>query len=168
MSTHRVQQQLSAYIDGELAPDEMVEVRRHLTDCQECQEELDELRLVKTTLARLKQPELPADFAAGVWARIERRPTEHAGRRWAGPWAWLQRPALAAAAVALALVLAAVPLVRGHLGRLRASEVTPDLFIRTYMSTAAEDPLIDRAFLTLVTTDANLRLVGDDPRGNRR
>ncbi len=163
MSVHRLQQQLSAYLDGELAPDEMAEVRRHLTDCQECQQELDGLRLVKTTLARLKQPELPAGFAAGVWARIE----QPEARRWAGPFAWLQRPALAAVAVALALVLVAVPLVRGHLGRLRASEVSPDLFIRTYMPAAAEDPLIDRAFLTLVTTDANLRLVGDEPRGRR-
>ncbi len=167
MSTHRLQQQLSAYLDGELVPDEIAEVRRHLTDCPSCQEELEGLRLVKTALAGLKQPELPADFAAGVWARIERSPAQ-AVTRWAGPWAWLRRPALAAAAVALAIVLAAVPLVRGHLGRLRAAEVSPDLFIRTYMPSAAEDPLIDRAFLTLVTTDANLKLVGDEPRGDRR
>ncbi len=167
MSAHRLQQQLSAYLDGELAPDEMAEVRRHLSDCLTCQEELEGLRLVKSTLAGLKQPELPADFVAGVWERIE-QPSAQAVSRWADPWAWLRRPALAAAAVALAIVLAAVPLVRGHLGRLRAAEVSPDLFIRTYMPSAAEDPLIDRAFLTLVTTDANLKLVGDDPRGDRR
>lgn len=167
MSAHRLQQQLSAYLDGELAPDEMAEVRRHLTDCPDCQEELEGLRVVKTTLAGLKQPALPTDFAAGVWERIERSPAD-AVSRWTAPWAWLRRPALAAAAVALALILAAVPLVRGHLGRLRAAEVSPDLFIRTYMPAAAEDPLTDRAFLTLVTTDANLKLVGDDPRGNRR
>lgn len=167
MSAHRAQQQLSAYLDGELAPDEMAEVRRHLSDCPSCQDELEGLRLVKTTLAGLQQPELPGDFAAGVWARIEQSPAQ-AVTRWAGPWAWLRRPVLAAAAVALAIVLAAVPLVRGHLGRLRAAEVSPDLFIRTYMPSAAEDPLIDRAFLTLVTTDANLKLVGDEPRGDQR
>lgn len=164
MSAHRLQQQLSAYLDGELTPDEMAEVRRHLTDCQACQEELDGLRATKTMLAGLKQPELPTDFAAGLWARIE-RPQQQA---WASPLAWFRRPALAVAAVALALVLVGVPLVRGHLGRLKAAEVSPDLFIRTYMPAAAEDPLVDRAFLTLVITDANLRLVGDEPRGGPR
>lgn len=80
MSAHRLQQQLSAYLDGELAPDDMAEVRRHLTDCPTCQEELEGLRLVKTTLAGLTQPELPADFTAGVWARIEQTPAQAVSR----------------------------------------------------------------------------------------
>lgn len=158
---HRIQHQLSAYLDNELAPDEMAEIRRHLNDCQACQEELESLRITKRMLGGLSTPELPRDFEASLWARIE-RPQE---RRWAIPRIWWPRPAVAMAAVALALVLVAVPLVRGHLDRLKAAEVGPDLFIRTYMPAAAEDPLTDRAFLGLVTTDANLRLVGDQPRG---
>lgn len=157
---HRIQHQLSAYLDGELPPGEMAEVRRHLDDCQTCREELDSLRATKQMLGHLAPPELPRDFAAGLWARIERP-----GQR---RWIWWPRPAVALAAVALALVLVAVPLVRGHLDRLKAAEVSPDLFIRTYMPAAAEDPFMDRAFLGLVTTDANLRLVGDVPRGAPR
>ncbi len=160
IAPHRIQHQLSAYLDGELPPDEMAEVRRHLDDCQTCQEELDSLRATKHLLGRMAPPELPRDFATGLWARIE-RPQE---RR----WIWWPRPVVAFAAVALALVLVAVPLVRGHLDRLRAAEVSPDLFIRAYMPAAAEDPFTDRAFLSLVTTDANLRLVGDEPRGGSR
>jgi hypothetical protein len=74
---------------------------------------------------------------------------------------------MALAAVALAVVLVAVPLLRGHLERLRAAEVGPDLFLRTYTPAAAEDPFVDRAFITLVSTDAGLRLIGENARGSR-
>jgi hypothetical protein len=74
---------------------------------------------------------------------------------------------MALAAVALAVVLVGVPLVRGHLERLRAAEVGPDLFLRTYAPAAAEDPFVDRAFITLVSTDAGLRLIGEEARGSR-
>jgi anti-sigma factor RsiW len=161
MSIHRIQHDLSAYLDGELPPEEMADVRRHVAQCQACQDELEELRSTKKLLSRLAQPELPPDFARELWSRIEQKPRQ---RR----WMWLPRPAVALAAIALALVLAAVPLVRGHLERLKAAEVSPDLFIRTYMPIVAEDPLMDRAFLTLITTDANLRLVGDEARGEAR
>jgi hypothetical protein len=75
---------------------------------------------------------------------------------------------MALAAIALALILVAVPVVRDHRDRLRAAEVGPDLFMRAATQTAAGDPFMDRAYLGLVTTDANLRLAGEDPRGAGR
>jgi hypothetical protein len=46
--------------------------------------------------------------------------------------------------------------------------VGPDLFMRAAVQSAAEDPFLDRAYIGLVATDANLRLAGEDPRGGRR
>lgn len=159
MSAHRIERQLSAYLDGELTPEEAAGVRAHLDSCEPCRAELASLRATKSLLGRLPQPALPAGFAAGLWSRIERP----APRR----WLWWPRPAMALAAAALAVVLVAVPLVRGHLERLRAAEVGPDLFLRMYAPAAAEDPFTDRAFITLVSTDAGLRLIGEEARGSR-
>jgi len=159
VSTHRIERQLSAYLDGELTAEDAAEVRAHLAGCESCRAEVESLRATKTLVGRLAQPSLPAGFAAGVWSRIE-RPSP---RR----WFWWPRPAMALAAVALAVILVAVPLVRGHLDRLRAAEVGPDLFLRAYAPAAAADPFVDRAFITLVSTDAGLRLLGEDPRGSR-
>ncbi len=160
MIADRFERLLSAYLDGELLPEEMAEVRAHLAGCESCREELESLRATKQLVGHLAQAALPPDFAAGVWSRIE-RPAE---RR----WFWWPRPAVALAAVVLAVILVAVPLVRGHLDRLKAAEVGPDLFVRSYAPAAAEDPFADRAFIILITTDAGLRLLGEDPRGLRR
>jgi len=161
---HRIEQQLSAYLDAELPPDEMAEVRLHLVECASCQAELEDLRAAKHLLGRLAPPDLPHGFARDLWGRVERQTP----RRWIWWPVWGPRPAMALAAVALALILVAVPIVRGHRDRLRAAEVGPDLFMRAAIQAAADDPYMDRAYLGLVTTDANLRLVGEDPRGAGR
>lgn len=166
MSSHRIEQQLSAYLDGELTADEMAEVRRHLSASETLRGEFEELQQTKRLLGRLQTPDLPPSFTPELWARVDRA----RGRRWF-EWPqrfWWPRPAVAFAAVALAVVLVAVPLVRGHRDGLRAAEMSPDLFIRAATQAASQDPFMDRAYLGLVTTDANLRLVGEEPRGSRR
>ncbi|MBI3998524.1 MAG: zf-HC2 domain-containing protein [Armatimonadetes bacterium] len=157
---HRVHQQLSAYLDGELTPAELAEVRDHLAACPECASELEGLRAIKHLLRRLAAPVLPADFVPGLRARIE----PPAPRR----WVWWPRPAAALAVAALVLILIAVPMVRGHLDRLKAATVGPDLFVRSYVPAASADPFADRAFLALIHSDAGVRLMGEDPRRNRR
>ena len=114
---HRVERQLSAYLDRELTPDEEAAVRRHLEECA---------------------------AAAPV------------------PWfsAWRTRPALALAVATVVVLLLLVPLIRGQIDRLRAAEFGLDLFVREHAITAASDPLVDRAYLGLLVTDANLRIVG--------
>lgn len=170
--THRVERQLSAYLDRELAPAEMAEVRQHLEACPACRDDLEALRRVKETLARLPVPEAPAGLEKAILARADAvrpaaRPRLPAARvRWAG-WPW-PRPALVLAALVLVLVLVGLPAVRGHLDRLRASEVGPDLFFRAATQAAADDPFVDRAYLGLVSTDATLRIQGEDPRGATR
>lgn len=166
MSHHRIQRDLSAYMDEELAPEAMAEVRSHLEQCSACQAELNGLRGLRRLLGRLEAPELPPGFDAALLSRLDRR----GGPRWAW-WlqpAWWPRPRIALAAAALAAVLVAVPVVRSHRDRLRAAEFGPDVFLRAAAQATADDPFADRAFLGLVTTDANLRLAGEDPRGSGR
>lgn len=159
--SHRLAHQLSAYLDGELPPAEMEEVRRHLIDCEECRQELEDLRATRDLVRRLSPPALPADFTASLWRRIE----SGEPRRRFLVLAWAPRPALAVAVMLLVIILAGVPAMKGRLDRLRAAEVGPDVFVRTYAPAAAEDPFADRAMLGLVSADAALRLVGEDPRG---
>lgn len=157
MSHRRIQRDLSAYLDEELAPEAMVEVRGHLEQCAACQAELDGLRWLRRLMGRLEAPEPPPGFDAALWSRVDRREEQR--------WAWWPRPRVALAAAALTVVLVAVPIVRSHRDRLRAAEFGPDVFLRAAAQATADDPFADRAFLGLVTTDANLRLAGEDPRG---
>lgn len=158
--SHPFERELSAYLDAEISPAEADEIRRHLDGCPSCQTRLEAFRETKRLLGALDAPAPPPDFEAGVLAKLA-QPTR--------PW-WLgrPRPTLALAAAALAVVLVAVPIVRDHQTRLRAAEVGPDLFMRAAVQSAAEDPFLDRAYIGLVSTDANLRLAGEDPRGGRR
>jgi anti-sigma factor RsiW len=154
---HRMAQQLSAYLDGELTPGEMTDVREHLAGCPSCRAELDDLRATKRVLGLLRAVDPPRDLEAGIRTRADEEP------RWR--WFAWPRPALAAAAAALALILVAVPLVNGYRDRLRAAEVSPDLFIRAAVQSAADDPYMDRAYISLVLSDTTLRLAGEEPRG---
>ncbi|HEU5441062.1 MAG TPA: zf-HC2 domain-containing protein [Ktedonobacterales bacterium] len=56
-------ERLSAYLDGELTPDEAAALERHLADCHACQTELASLREVRALLGALPPPALPRSFA---------------------------------------------------------------------------------------------------------
>lgn len=155
---------LSAYLDTEISPEETAEVRSHLALCPDCRAEIEELRATRRLLGSLEAPELPQGFAADLRTRLGRPPSS----RWAWWPAWVPRPAAAFAVLALVLLLLSVPAIRGHQDRLRAAEIGPDLFLRRAAQAQARDPFLDRAFVGLVFTDANLRLIGEDPRGPLR
>jgi anti-sigma factor RsiW len=143
----------------------MAAVQQHLAGCPSCAAELDALRDIKRLLGRLATPEIPADFEGTVLQRTSRRASSP---RLIWPWLSWPRPAMAAAAVALALLLVTVPVVRDRRDRLRAAEVSPDLFIRTAVQSSADDPFMDRAYISLISTDVNLRLAGEEPRAVNR
>lgn len=157
-TAHRPEHDLSAYLDRELLPEDVQAVEVHLRACAPCRTELEALRATRRLLGRLATPPLPPEFAARLAARAEGA----APRR----WVWWPRPALAAAVVvAMVVLLVAVPAFLGQRERLRAAEVGPDLFIREAAHATAADPFADRAFLSLVAADANVRVAGEDPRG---
>ena len=94
----KVQEWVSARLDGEATPDEAATVEDHLKSCGVCLREANKLSALKALVAQGLEsapvPHPPPMFAARVAANI--RPV----RRWAFAW-----PALAAAAAAsLALV----------------------------------------------------------------
>ena len=161
MNHHRIEQLLSAHLDGELAPAEAAAVQEHLLDCATCREAYENLRAAKEALGRLAVAEPPAEF----WRHIRephggRRPVGFSPRRVPGG----RRLAWALAAVVLALVLAAVPLVKGTVDRLHATEIGVDLYVREHGLGMSTEAFPDRAYLGIVTGDADLVLVGEPPR----
>ncbi len=103
-----VVEELTALLDGALAPDEARAVRAHLADCPGCRAEEARLRRVTVLLGALPPPPPPSPaFAAGLEARLEAERGRRSGllqqllgRRW--------RLAVPVAAAAAAAVLAVV------------------------------------------------------------
>ncbi|HVT13961.1 MAG TPA: zf-HC2 domain-containing protein [Fimbriimonadaceae bacterium] len=70
MNCKNVQSQLSAYLDEELAGREMIEIREHLRDCRECEEELRCVQGVKRLLGGSAVPEPSQDFEDRLVSRV--------------------------------------------------------------------------------------------------
>ena len=98
------EKKLSAYLDGELPPEESAALEEHLARCAACREELSRLAFVSEALETLDGAEPDPYFAP----RLKRLAVAERGRGWARR-AFV--PAAAAAAAALSLVLG------GFLGR---------------------------------------------------
>jgi anti-sigma factor RsiW len=179
---HRAGRLLSAYADGELTAAEVRAVQEHLLDCAECRELHDRLRSARDLLGGLPPAEPPAGFwtairepvlrAAAGAARAE--PFRPAGWREQLGHAWrglvrrrrlvVRRPGWALAAVALVLALAALPLVKGTVDRLHATEIGVDLYVHDHAVQMGTAPLVDRAYVGLVAGDAELVIAGENPR----
>lgn len=71
MNCRRVMNSISAYVDGELTGSEMLEIRRHLSDCRECSEEHDLVRAMKFSVARLRTVAPPDHLAASIVAKLD-------------------------------------------------------------------------------------------------
>jgi hypothetical protein len=107
----KIENQLSAYLDGDLTPEQTAEVQAHLDLCSRCQEVLAELTLVTSASKDLATAHLKTD----LWPDIQRRvvtPVAPAAARRPRPsilGGWRPRIAWAAA---LASVLLAVFVLR--------------------------------------------------------
>ena len=64
---------LSAFLDGELSPEERRLVEEHLATCPSCRHLLGQLGTTHQVVARLHQAEAPADFLGKVQRRIALR-----------------------------------------------------------------------------------------------
>ena len=155
----RIVRQLSAYLDGELDPSVSRAVAAHLAGCDACQHELAALRQVKGLLERLPEVEPPQAVRQGLRARIvaEERP---AATILDTVRAAFRRPAVAAVAAMVVLLLVALPLVKGRIDRLQAADIGVDLYVREHALQSVVDPFVDRAYLGLLIGDANLALAG--------
>jgi anti-sigma factor RsiW len=70
MNCNAVQSRLSAYLDRELAGDELLQLRSHLSRCDECRAEEQALRDLKLVLGNMSAPEPSADFADRLCATV--------------------------------------------------------------------------------------------------
>jgi|YNPNPStandDraft_1061719.scaffolds.fasta_scaffold17559_2 anti-sigma factor RsiW len=112
MNCRRVANLISAYVDGELSGAEMLAIRRHLSECAECAEEYESIRLVKQAVSRLRAVVPRKDFVAAVASRLDEARLTPYQRFAARAAAFLQgklspvAAALAAYGVALVLMTA--------------------------------------------------------------
>jgi anti-sigma factor RsiW len=172
---------LSAYVDAELTAAEAREVQEHLMDCAQCRDVHDRLRATRDLLGGLAPAEPPAEFWAAIrepvlraaaapalpdvradeWSQRLRDAWRQLGRR---RWFVVRRPGWALAAVLIVLTVAALPLVKGTVDRLHATEIGVDLYVHDHAVQMGSAPLVDRAYVGLVAGDAELVLAGENPR----
>ncbi len=72
MLCSRVQNQLSAYSDGELTGVEMLEIRQHLDACDTCRQEHEQLVRVKRLFSALADAQPPRQFDPDILDRAPR------------------------------------------------------------------------------------------------
>lgn len=71
MNCRQVMRLISAYVDGELTGVEMLEIRRHISDCAECRDEFEATRSAKLLVSRLRTVQPPADFMQNLAVRLD-------------------------------------------------------------------------------------------------
>ncbi len=90
MSCHEMESRLDAHVDGELGPDELTRVERHLDGCPGCRRAVEEIRRLTADAAGLPQEIAPdRDLFPAIRQRIERDASPESatvGTRWIG-WA---------------------------------------------------------------------------------
>jgi len=108
MKAAHVAEYYTAYLEGSLPQALREEVARHLESCPQCAAELEEMRALVATLRAMPEMPLPADFAAGVQARLANR------RRPARSW-FLRLPALAGGTLTAVVLALAILYARPYL-----------------------------------------------------
>ena len=104
-----IQQQLSAYSDGELQPAERQNVERHLAECEECRRALEGIRAVKAWAPTYQGMAPSGDLWRNIESRLGTRPIGSGPMKpaWHGRKVSVRLPLLAAAAIVLILLGAA-------------------------------------------------------------
>ena len=64
MTRHAIdREEVMAYVDGELAGARLAEVEAHVTACEECRTQMDEIRTISARLSAWQVPDAPNDLA---------------------------------------------------------------------------------------------------------
>ncbi|MEN6520272.1 MAG: zf-HC2 domain-containing protein [Armatimonadota bacterium] len=117
MNCRRVSNLISAYIDGELTGVEMLEIRRHLDECQSCTLQYESLRNVKQRLSRLAYAEPLAGLADRISKRLDEVAVPCYMKLWNRVWAYAHARLTPVAAGCVALGAVLVFLVSGPTGQ---------------------------------------------------
>ena len=176
MKCHEVQQQLSAYHDGELPDGLRKALTEHISQCGECASLLDEFQSYTDTFKHISQPDVPPSVWSGISRDLENGTTrpeidaprvEDTSRR-----SWLTTAGLSLAASVL-LLLGVGYWMSQHSGHDSGHETGHDAeFVMTmdhYLETLAADPdeaekfLLNRYNGQTVEPEDAVRLVGYRP-----
>jgi hypothetical protein len=103
-------EEIYGHLEGGLDPAAAVKTELHLAECPACRIALNERRLIQQAAESLPPIDVPADFAAGVLARLE--PAENAALPRLSLRGWLAATFAGAGTFGLALTLLA--LLSGH------------------------------------------------------
>lgn len=101
-SCQRIESQLSAFIDGELAQSRSREIQQHVDACASCRQVADQLRIMVGQSANLEDLQPPEDLFDRVYAAVQQEKSTRARSR---RWIWLALPAPAVAAGLTALFI---------------------------------------------------------------
>lgn len=125
---------LDLFVDGELATEEMTQVRNHLETCPGCRSYVDDVLAIRAAFPGVEDTEVPEGFAESVMERIradaaagelkdrkDRKNRKNSRRRWAGTLTAL------AACFAVALLVQGVPWDAND-GAAPAGDVAPALY----------------------------------------
>jgi anti-sigma factor RsiW len=114
MSHQRIKQQLSEYLEGDLAHGARQRIEIHLVDCDGCVSELSGLRQTRDLLRGLPTPEPPPDLAQAVMDRLRAGAgTPGPAARLAAWWADFSEVGWPAPIAAAAVALVAVAVLQG-------------------------------------------------------
>jgi anti-sigma factor (TIGR02949 family) len=98
---------LDAYLDGVLEPTQLLEVEKHVTECESCRERVELDRAVRASLKRAVKAGAPSGLRARALAAMQAEKARSAARPLESPPAWKTFVPLASAA-ALALAFGAL------------------------------------------------------------
>lgn len=143
-------ERLSEFVDGRLPAEDARDLHAHLEVCATCQREVEELLALRRLLREVAAPEPREVFWVRLNAQVEEERRRLSRRRlWRG------------AAVVGVAALAAVVLAMAPIPEVSAPV---DGYIREHARYRLLHPLTDGAAVTLVGTDASLRLeLGETP-----
>ena len=129
----RLQILLSSYVDGQVTSSEAAQVERHLSGCEQCQRDLDNLRATVGLLRALPELDIPRSFAVDVAPEPVQAP-------W--PPAWASGVAATAAAVMLIALLTGdlFGLLR-QTGQVTREEALVDMAVEKEAATEEQAPV---------------------------
>ncbi|MCS7174029.1 MAG: hypothetical protein N0A24_11820 [Armatimonadetes bacterium] len=165
---HRLERLLSCYLDEEVTLQERAEVERLLRTDPEARAFLEELRWVRGVLRALPGRPLPEEITAGILRVVRGQETARGGPDGSGTLRRLfagaqTRIVVAAASLVAVVVLGAVPLLRMERDTSQDAGRVVDLFVWEHTRESSANPLVDRAYVGITLTDANLSLTGERP-----
>ena len=76
MNCNKAQELISLYLDNKLSSQSVNELKKHFTECSECQQDYLTLKKIKTILSNTPKQEVSSDFTASVMKRIKSKETE--------------------------------------------------------------------------------------------